>query len=195
MSITREVSIVIPTYNRDYSNLVKSIERDNFAWIRQIIIQKDELGEGCPKTFNKWVEKARFDWIVFLWDDCLVEWDWLNNAFKEQGQSWKLLIAFNDWPLLPDRWNDCCEFMIHKSLVEKLEYKQIFNEDFYHVGCDNWLSTQAKKLNEYHYAESARIIHNHYSKWAEFDTCYQKGWQSDRVKHDRIVLSTKLNKF
>lgn len=190
-TILPEVSIIIPTLNRDYTNLLISLWEDRYYWMREIIIQKDALGEGCPKTFNKWVARAKYDWICFLWDDVIVEPYWLEFAFKEQQATWKRLIWLNDNPVNPD--NDCTHFLIHKSLVELLEDKQIFHEDFSHMFCDSWLGFQVKNLNEHHFARSSVITHNHYTKWHEVDACYTQ-W-SKHFNRDKQKWEDKMKNY
>jgi hypothetical protein len=85
--------------------------------------------------------------------------------------------------------------MIEKSLISLLDKGEVFSTDFWHVGCDNWLSAQADKLNEFVRSEDAKINHYHFSKGADFDDTYQIAWKDEMVSKDRQTLLDKLSKL
>jgi len=153
------VSIIIPNYTRDTAPLVDSLVSDNYSGKKEIIIQKDETGEGCPKTFNKGVEKATHDLVVFLGDDCVVEKNWLNHAVMKYINTGDL-IALNDGMFFPD-WQPklASHFLAHKTLRNKLQGGHFFDERIRHYGCDDFLTKQVQKIDKLSYAQNAVIRH------------------------------------
>ena len=49
------------------------------------------------------------------------------------------------------------------------------------------------KLNEFVWASDAKITHHHFSKGADYDETYQKGWS--HVEEDRALLAKKLKEL
>ena len=151
-----KVSIVIPTYKRDTQPLLDSLAVDNYHGEKEIIVQKDETGEGCPKTFNKGVDKSIAELIVFLGDDTIVEKNWLNYAVLTYLKTGNL-IALNDGRWHTD-WNPklASHFLAPKSLLKELDGK-FLDERFKHYGCDDYLTYRVQKLNKLTYEHKAKI--------------------------------------
>jgi glycosyltransferase involved in cell wall biosynthesis len=101
------------------------------------------------------------------------------------------LVSFNAGPVYPDEGNICEHFFISKPLFD--EFGEVFSEKFHHVGCDNLLWAKAKKLQQAHHSEAAKIAHRHFSRGADMDEVYHKGWSN--VDNDRRVLAEELEKL
>ncbi len=145
---------------------------------------RDIMGELWP---------ASEDYICYMADDTEFTPDALRIAVKESLMYGKALVAFNTGTLLPDEGNACEHFIIRRDFIPQLENGQIFSTDFTHVGCDNWLWAQAKKLGQAYRSEKAEVIHHHFSKpWGVFDEVYEKAWNPETRKKDRETLKRKL---
>lgn len=151
------ISVVIPTYCRNTYNLINSLHSDGYLADKEIIVQQDTTGEGCPKTFNKGVEKAKNEIVVFLGDDCIVQKNWLNHAVMKYLNTGHL-VALNDGRWYPD-WNPklASYFLAHKSLRKELQGGQFFDERIMHYGCDDFLTKQVQLLGKLSYEPNAVI--------------------------------------
>jgi glycosyltransferase involved in cell wall biosynthesis len=190
-----KVSIVIPNLGRPegLQRCLDSIKTLNYPdWLIETIVIEDEPRLGVPARLKEGVEKATGSWIVYAANDMEFTPNCLIEAYFTNKKTGKRLVAFNAGPLLPDEGNKCEHFMIEKSLIPLLDKGEVFSTDFWHVGCDNWLSAQADKLNEFVRSEDAKIIHYHFSKGANFDTTYQIAWKEEMVAKDREILKNKL---
>ncbi len=148
-------------------------------------------GEGTvPQKIDEGLKKATGDVIVYGANDMTFESNCLRIAVTDMLELGKGLVSFNEGPLLEDLGNICTHFALHKDLLPFLENSQIFSTDFIHASCDNFLYCQAFKLNQFHYCSDAKITHNHFSKGAQMDATYEKGWS--HVEQDRETLRKKL---
>ena len=107
-------------------------------------------------------------------------------------QSGKALTAFNTGLLTPDDGNICEHFVIKKDFVKQIG-GEIFDTDFYHVGCDNLLWAKASKLDEAIRCEEAKVNHYHFSTGSPKDEVYEKGWS--KAAEDRKLLAKKLKEL
>jgi tetratricopeptide (TPR) repeat protein len=186
------ITVVIPTLGRPdgLERCLKSIEAQNYPQDK-IFIQPIEGEATVPEKVEIGVRNMRGSHVIYAAND--MEFD--KNAFliatQEIVKESKRLIAFSSGPLLPDKGNICEHFLISRGLVDKLEKGQIFSTDFHHVGCDNWLWAQADKMGEAFHSERAKVTHHHFSKGAEYDSVYAKGW--GHVEQDRATLKSKLD--
>ena len=85
--------------------------------------------------------------------------------------------------------NICEHFVIRKDIINNIG-GEIFDTEFHHVGCDNLLWAKCEKIGESFHSEDAVVKHYHFSKGAEMDDTYKKGWES--VEKDRALLQIKL---
>lgn len=186
-----KLTFIIPTMGMRPEGLkrcVDSINALNYEPGKVEIIAVD--GPGIvPGKVAYGYEMSTGEWIVYAADDMEFTPDSVKHALVLAQEGYEL-IAFNGGEILPDEGNICEHFMIKKSFVRKLENKQIFSTDFHHVGCDNWLWAQARKMGKAIHCSEALITHNHFSKGFSMDETYAQGWS--HVEQDRATLKEKL---
>ena len=150
--------------------------------------------QGVPKTVKSAVEVSTGDWIVYAANDMEFDPICIMAAFKQSMDNNKFFMAFNEGPVLPDEGNIATHFMIHRKLLEKIN-GEIFDTEFYHVGVDNLLWAQMKKINQAMRCGRAKITHHHFSKTGVMDEVNKIGWEEERVQHDRTLLEKKLSEL
>lgn len=189
-SVVPKMTFVIPTLDRPegLKRCVDSIKALNYPQDRiEIIIKEDSVENriGVPKLVKQGYEESTGDWIVFASNDTEFTPDSINEALWEGDQGY---VAFNTGLILPDEGNINEHFMIRRDIVEKIG--EIFDTDFWHVGCDNLLLAKMKKLGIFKRADKAVVKHHHFTKGATMDKTYQLGWS--HVEEDRALLKKKL---
>lgn len=183
------ISIIIPQLGRP-EGLKRCLDSIDHLYypkhLIEVIIEEGE--ETVPIKVKRAFEKSKGDCIVYAANDIEFTPDSLYNAIRKD----KGLVAFNTGEVLLDEGNICEHFLIWRNLVSELENGEIFSTDFHHVGVDNWLWMQAKKLGRAIRAENAIIHHHHFSKEKDvlYDEVYDKGWS--KVEEDRKLLKKKL---
>lgn len=153
-----------------------------------------ETTQGVPKTVKAAVALSSGDWIVYAANDMEFDSLCIMAAFKQSMDNNKFFMAFNEGPVLPDEGNIATHFMIHRKLLEKIN-GEIFDTEFYHVGVDNLLWAQMKKINQAMRCGRAKITHHHFSKTGVMDEVNKIGWEEERVQHDRTLLEKKLSEL
>ena len=185
-----KISILLPTMNKRPEGLKRclySIDKLNYPKELIEIIILD--GEGTvPEKVARGLWQSKGEYIVFAADDMEFEKDCIWEALQED----KGLVGFNAGPVSMDNGNICEHFMIKKDFVKEIG-GMIFDTEFHHVGCDNLLYHQALKKNQFAWSPKAIITHNHFSKGAEYDEVYAKGWS--QVENDRKILERKLQEL
>lgn len=146
--------------------------------------------ETVPEKVKTGVKNSAGEWICYMANDTVMSPDSLMIALTAAALTRKRLVAFHSEDVYPDGGNACAHFVIKRSLIPLLVDGLVFHTDFHHVGCDNFLHAQGEKLNEFIHCEEAIIEHNHFSKGAEMDDVYKKGWS--HVEEDRETLRRKL---
>ena len=214
-----KISFVLPTKGRPegLERCVVSIEKLNYPpeKIEVIVLHDGEIVEpgklvrpasdsfrifmnperqGLPKTLKRGVDSATGEWIVFASNDTEFTPDSIMAAYKTCLDNGKLFMAFNTGPVGPDEGNICEHFMIHKRLLPKIN-GEVFDTEFNHVGVDNLLWEQMKKLGQAMRCERAVVIHHHFTRGAVMDETYKLGWNEEEVKRDRALLAEKLVKL
>lgn len=192
------VTFVIPTLGRPegLQRCVDSIKALNYPQEKiEIIVEEDEPRLGVPKRVKSMVEKAKGDWIVYASNDIEFTANSLISALKTALDNNKKLIAFNtqgEKGVSADEGNICEHFMIHKSMVKKLN-GEIFDTEFNHVGVDNLLWAKMKKIGQEMWCKRAVVNHYHFSqKKSQYDNVYDLGWNEPSVIKDRETLERKL---
>ena len=183
-----KVSIIIPHLGREegLKRCLESIDRLNYPkeLIEVIVVR----GEGTvPEKVERGFKMSTGKKIVYAANDMIFHPDCLIEAVNIGG-----LVAFNSGPLSFDEGNICEHFMIDREMVDDLD-GGIFCQEFHHCGVDNYLWAQAEKMGLAYREEKAQVIHEHFSKGAEYDEVYQKGWS--KVEEDRELLKKKLAKL
>jgi len=188
------VTFIIPTLGRPegLKRCLDSIANLNYPkeLIQTIVLD----GEGTvPEKVEKGLWQATGEYIVYGSNDCEFTPDSLYIALQEK----KGLVAFNTGYVGPDEGNICEHFIISKDLIRKLN-GQIFDTEFHHIGVDNLLWNQAKKLNEAVRCNDAVVHHHHFSQnpereGFEMDEVYKKGYAN--AEEDRKLLAKKLKEL
>ncbi len=183
------VTIIIPQLGREegLSRCLESIDRMYYPK-HLIEVLVEEGPDTVPVKVERAYNRSRGSVIVYGANDIEFTPECLYNAV--QASKHHGLVAFNEGDVLPDEGNICTHFLIKKDLVPKLEKGQVFSTDFHHVGADNWLWAQAKRLGEAYWCKEAIIKHHHFSKGSEYDEVYKKGWS--KAEQDREILKKKL---
>jgi glycosyltransferase involved in cell wall biosynthesis len=185
-----KVSFIIPTLDREkgLKRCLDSIKNLNYPKDKiEIIIEKDNFEDrvGVPKLLKQGIEKSTGEWIVFASDDTEFTPDSIREALKVGAGGY---VAFNTGELLADGGNRNEHFIIRKDIIEKIG--EVFDTEFYHVGCDNLLAAKMDKLGIFVRADKAVIKHYHFSTGAEMDKTYEVAWS--HVNEDRALLTKKL---
>lgn len=215
------ISFILPTIrqNGGLEKCIQSIKSLNYPENRMeivLIANKNEKGDlaqsiadkdpmikivrvddnfTVPQKVKAGVEVSEGTWYAFASDDMEFEPNSIMCALKTASDNAKKFMAFNSGPVSPDEGNICEHFIIHKDLVAKIG--DIFDTDFYHVGVDNYLWAQMKKLNQNMRCARAKVNHHHFSANAErpateMDEVSKSIWTEENVKHDRDLLEKKL---
>lgn len=157
----------------------------------QLEIRVIEGDATVPQKINSAIERTTAEYICYAANDTVFNPDTIRIAITESIKLNKGLVSFNEGQLLPDEGNINCHFIIRKDLIPKLDNGELFCSGMNHVGVDNYLWQQCKKMGESYHSENAKITHNHFSKGGTMDSTYEKGWK--HCDEDRKVLAEKLS--
>jgi len=187
-----KISFIIPHLGREAG--LKKCEESIFQLdypkeLIDIVVMNGD--QTVPQKVKRGLEMVTGDYIIYAANDMTFDPQCIKNALKAAQTKNKGLVSFNEGELLPDKGNICTHFIIDRKLIDKLDNKEIFSTDFYHTGVDNYLWKQCEKLGEAYWCEEAKITHDHFSKGAEYDDVYRKGWSN--VDKDRATLKRKLD--
>ncbi len=195
------ITLLIPTLgrseglNRILNSIIKSIyPKDNIF----PEVEEDLESKGCPLMvnllFKRSQKKQKTDYCIFLADDTELTPTCLLEAINECLEDDLDLLALNTGEVLPDKGNINEHFIIKTDFVNKVLKGKIFDEDFWHVGCDNLLWHIANKKGKAKRSENAILKHYHFSKnLSSIDKTYEKGWS--KVDQDRELLQKKLKEL
>lgn len=184
-----KVTIIIPTLGRPegLQRCLDSIK--NLIYPKELIevLTIDGDIKTVPEKVAEGLSYAIGDIIVYGANDIEFTPGSLMIAVREDQD----LVAFNTGDEYEDRGNVCEHFAIKKEFVEKLG-GEIFDTEMYHVGVDNLLWAKANKFGTAIRSKDAVVKHYHFSKGYDMDAVYEKGWDHERVAHDRALLNKKL---
>ena len=152
--------------------------------IETLVITGDDT---VPKKVDTGFALSTGEYIVYASDDCEFTPSSIIMAIADN----KDLVAFNTGMLYPDYGNICEHFIIKKSFVEKIG-GEIFDIRLYHVGVDNLLWARANKYGNAEYCKDAIVYHYHFTRGGLMDKVYEKGWDKEKVQHDREILEELL---
>ena len=188
--LVRKVSFIIPTLGREegLKKCLDSIKNLNYPQEQIEVIVID--GEGTvPQKVARGLSQSKGEWIVYGSNDVEFTPDSLYNALQMNTD----LVAFNTGMVGPNEGNICEHFIVNKHFVKRYLNGEIFDTDFWHVGCDNLLWAKAKKVGEASRCDCAIVHHYHFSNGSQNDEVYQKGWS--KVEQDRELLAKKLKEI
>lgn len=193
---TPRISIIVPTVRpKGYNRLIKSIE-ENTLYPDYEIIKKDGEGTAIEK-FNKGVEEASGELVVFMADDTEATLGWLTQAyihfvenFRDRG-----LVIFND-----GHWQGTLanHFLVSKNIRDELD-GEIWHGGYNHSGADDELYGRLKKKGLIEYCEDAKIKHYHYYAQTEGVKRSKKDKYYKRIEawmeQDRALLKDRKEKI
>ena len=150
------ISVLIPTIRPQ--NIPKILEhlKDACSVEHEVIWEEDTERIGAPKMLKKLVERAAYDWVVFIGDDTLPEKNCIDNALKYAQENNLLVVGFNDF-----HGQKGTHWIAHKKLLDSLENREFFFTGYIHNFCDDELRVRAQKVGAYGWCEDAKIHHNH----------------------------------
>src|SRR4030042_4805856 len=112
----------------------------------EIVIQHDNMREGCARTLHKAVQRAQGDKICFIGDDTMPEKDFLKFALE--------IMEY-----LPDGWGvvglnsqeskHAAHFLADRRMSKILPDGYFFHPEYYHCWCDHELTDIAGENNRY----------------------------------------------
>lgn len=188
------VTFVIPHIEGDREEGLKrclnSIKNLNYpqSLIETLVITGDHTVSFKVK---EGVNLSTGDYIVYASNDI----EFMSNSLILAVIDNKDVVAFNTGVLYPDSGNICEHFLVRKSFIyDKLD-GEIFDTDFHHVGVDNLLWAKASKRGTVKHSRDAVVHHHHFTRGAEMDKTYEKGWNKENVIHDRALLKIKLKQI
>lgn len=188
------VTVVLPQLGREesFQRACKSVE--GLIYPKEKLEFLVEDGEGTvPNKVAKMYAASKGEWIVFASNDIEFTPESLMIALNYAREEGVGLVAFNTGKVLEDEGNICEHFVIRRDLVEQIG-GEIFNTRFRHVGVDNLLWAQCRKLGQAVRCDEAIVHHYHFStKKSEFDEVYKKGWE--QAAADRALLKEELLKL
>lgn len=186
-----KISFVLPTMGNRPEGLercLNSIKLLNYPQDKiEVLVEKDSVENriGVPQLVKNGVEKSTGEWIVFASDDTEFTPESIKEALKVGAGGF---VSFNTGKLSFDGGNRCEHFMIRKDIIAKIG--EVFDTEFWHLGCDNLLAAKMDKLGIFKRCEEAVVIHHHFTKGATMDSTYNIGWS--HVESDRGLLKKKL---
>lgn len=177
------ISILIPTIRPgNIPHILENIEK-NLSLPHEVIWEEDVDRIGCPKMLKKLVEKAKYDYIVFLGDDTLIEKKCIEYAYEKAINENLLLVGFNDHDT-----GRATHWLARKVLLNYLENREFFHTGYIHNFCDDELRVRADKMGMYGWCKEARIEHNHPAFTGIPDPTYEKQRNVENYNHDRSLF-------
>lgn len=159
----------------------------------QIIVHWNPERLGVPKTLKYGVGTAKGDWIVYASNDIEFTPESVIIALKVAMDNGKRFMAFNTGDFGEEKGNQCEHFMIHKSMLPKID-GEIFDTDFVHVGVDALLWAKMEKLGQAMRSMRSVVHHYHFSRpgGGEPDEVNKLVWTEEIITRDRDLLAKKL---
>lgn len=150
------VSIVIPTIRSEkIPDLLRSI-KENTSVEHEVLWEIDTEHIGAPKMVKQLVGRTKYDWVVFLGDDTLLEANCIDNALNLAVKYNLWLVGFND-----GHGQKATHWIANKRLLDRLENREFFFTGYIHNFCDDELRIITESLGKYAWCEDAKIIHSH----------------------------------
>lgn len=179
------ISIIVPYIRpKGFERLVRSIKEHSNKVKYEIVAKEDKKRIGCPKMVKRLVAKTKYDLVMFLCDDVVLENDVLGEALK------KMREFKNGWGLVSLGGKQ--HWLAHKRLLRYLG-GEFFHTGYLHNYCDDELVVRCKEMGRYKIAHSVKLEHLHpvFGK-AESDNSYEwvkKTAQKDYDYYMKRVLS------
>ena len=157
------VDIIIPTVNSRPEGLARCIESIyKLEYPKELVnIILEEGDETVPEKMKLGLEKSKGSYIAYMADDTeFTPYALILNVF-ESIKTGKGLVAFDTGVRNTEGFiNE--HFLINKSLVPLIG-GEIFDTDFRHFCCDDWLHFLCDKLDTFMMGRGV-VKHRHYSR-------------------------------
>lgn len=177
------ISILIPTIRPEkIPNLLAALETGTKIPY-EVIWEQDTDRIGCPKMLKRLVERAKYDWVVFLGDDTLPEENCIAFAYAKAVRENLWLVAFNDHDT-----ERATHWIANKALLDHLENREFFYTGYLHNFCDDELRVRADKLGKYGWCQESRIQHNHPAFTGIPDPSYEQQRDTKNYERDRDLF-------
>ncbi len=177
------ISIIIPTIRpQNIPELLKAIS-ENTDVEHEIIWEEDTEKIGAPKMVKKLVEKARYEWVVFLGDDTIPEKNCIDNAYIMALRRNLWLVGFNDHDT-----RRATHWLANKALLDDLEGHEFFYTGYIHCFCDDELRVRTDEMGKYDWCEEAIIRHDHPEFTGKDDSTYEKQKDITNWEHDKNLF-------
>lgn len=181
------ISIIIPTIRPQNIPALLDAIKKNTSVVHEVLWEIDEDKIGCPLMVKRLVDKAKYDWIVFLGDDTLPEKDCIDNAYIMALEQKLWLVGFNDHDTMR-----ATHWLAHKMLLNYLENREFFYTGYIHNFCDDELRIRTEIMNRYGWCKDARITHNHPAFDSKFmDSSYEKQTSRAYWDHDQALFNSR----
>ena len=166
----------------------------------EIVTKVDKHRVGCPHMIRQLAERATFEWMAFIGDDCIMQAGCLENALKAAEQlpdGWGL-VGFNDnLRMAWDRGNvnlnrAPAHWMAHKKLLPLLD-GDLFHTGYKHCFCDNELAMRCAEIGRYVFCRDAMVFHGHPifdTKYTDPD--YERVYAPDVYVHDMQLFKRRM---
>jgi len=180
------ISIIIPTIRpENIPNLVENIVNNTKDIALEICAVEDTNRIGAPMMVKHMVDEAKYDWVVFLGDDTLIEEGCINKAYEFAIEGGLWLVGFND-----GHGQTAAHFLANKQLLKYLENNEFFYTGYIHNFCDQELRKRAEQLTVYGWCEDAKIIHKHPAFGDKpMDDSYKVQTDKENWAHDEALFN------
>lgn len=181
------ISIIIPTIRPENIPALLEAIKKNTSIVHEVIWEEDKERIGAPKMVKRLVDRAKYDWIVFLGDDTLPEKDCIDNAYIMALERDLWLVGFNDHDT-----RRATHWLAHKNLLGFLDNREFFYTGYIHNFCDDELRVRTNKMGRYGWCPEARIAHNHPAFDQKFmNQTYEKQTNRANWDHDQSLFNSR----
>lgn len=183
-----KIQIVILHDGEEPTSLENNWENDE-----RIIIQHSNERQGVPLTLKQGVEISDGDWIVYASNDIEFTPESIIIALNTAADNGKKFMSFNTGDFGEEKGNQCEHFMIHRSLLPKID-GEIFDTEMQHVGVDTLLWAKLQKIGQAMRCMKSIVYHYHFSRegGGEIDEVSKLVWNEEVIKKDRELLEKKI---
>jgi hypothetical protein len=177
------ISILIPTIRpENIPLLIETIDK-NTDIPHEIIWEEDTHRIGCPKMLKMLVEKAKYEWVVFLGDDTLPGPGCIDNAYEKAIREGLWLVGFNDHDT-----ERATHWLANKALLDHLDGHEFFHTGYLHNFCDDELRVRTDKMGKYGWCYESRIQHEHPAFTGKEDSTYDEQRDPKNYERDRALF-------
>lgn len=183
-----EVSVIVAREYDDYDAL--EICKSYNGKVISVICEKEK--QGPAYAWNTALKHAQFfDGYFLASDDIEFVDDWLDEVLRVQAIANKGLIGVNDGTGKYERAGFCTHYFLTRDFILNHNGGVVCCPHYFADFTDVEIIERAKKVNQFVYAEHARIFHH----WREVDDEAYKRGDSRRAEAKEIYLRRKALGF